>query len=830
MSRAAANDDPTLTPDTAPASRVAVVANKADQQLITAILAGTNAEAIAATAAELARGIAENDFAAAIITDEALGALDREALDRALDGQPPWLDFPFILLAERGSLARTSHLLVTLGQVAIVEQPIDEIVLRNAAASALRARTRQQEAGAYLLQRQGSEEHLRQLTATLETRVRKRMSELRSLNERLVREVREREAAETRLRESEELYRYTVELSDQRVWGADADGTITAASLQFYLATGTIPDVAPHEAWVNALHPEDRDEVVAKWEESVASGSLFLAEYRMRVADGSYRFIRSTGAPRRDENGNVVHWYGIARDIHEQRQADAARLEAEAQLRESEELYRYTVELSHQIAWTATPRGTMLTVSQRFYDITGLATDVDPNTAWVESVHPDDLRQLSCLWQCVLESGRAFDAPFRMRVADGSYRSFLARAAPRFDENGQIIRWYGYTEDVTEQKQADTARREAEERYRLAAKATNDAIWDLDLVNDQIQWAAGETAFFGYRASDEMTSLRWWEDRVHPDDRQRVSESLHLAIAGSQSHWSANYRFRTASGDYADVYDQGFIIRDPDGRAVRAVGAMADVTEHSRAEAELRRIQAELIHVSRLSAMGAMASTLAHEINQPLTAVSSYIRGSSRLLEQSAIPAAVEVRDALEAAEQATLRAGHIVRRLRELVARGNVSTRAEELPKLIHDANVIAFVDAHLLGVTHRVELDPKVLWVEVDPIQIQQVLINLVRNALQAMENQPRRELVIKTSAISKSMAQVSVSDTGTGLLPEVRDALFSTFHTTKGEGMGIGLSISRTIVEAHGGKIWADDAPGGGAIFRFTLPRADPPATKV
>jgi two-component system sensor kinase FixL len=502
------------------------------------------------------------------------------------------------------------------------------------------------------------------------------------------------------------------------------------------------------------------------------------------------------------------------------------RRAAEERLRESEELYRYTVELSQQMVWTATPEGVIVTVNPRFYEVTGIAESLDPHTAWLQAVHPDDMGELSRHWAEALKWGRPHLVQFRIRIADGSYRTFVARAAPRRDGGGRIIRWYGFTEDITEQKRAAAARREAEERYRLAAKATNDAIWDLDLVRNHIQWTASETAFFGYRDSDEMTSLAWWEDRVHPEDRKRVTRSLDAAIGGKHTHWSESYRFLKADGDYADVFDQGFIIRGESGRAVRAVGAMADITRLRRAEAEIRTMQAELIHVSRLSAMGTMASTLAHELNQPLTAVSSYIRGSRRRLEHANGPAMNDVRGALEAAEGAALRAGQIVRRLRELVARGNVSSRPESLPKLIEDASLIAFLDEHLLGVTHRLELDPEADWVEVDPVQIQQVLINLVRNAMQAMENQPRREVVIRTSIASKAMAEVSVADTGTGIAPEVREALFSPFQSTKREGMGIGLSISRTIVEAHGGKIWAEDAPGGGTVFRFTLPRADAP----
>jgi two-component system sensor kinase FixL len=429
-------------------------------------------------------------------------------------------------------------------------------------------------------------------------------------------------------------------------------------------------------------------------------------------------------------------------------------------------------------------------------------------------------------WERDSAAGRPHLVEYRLRMRDGSYRLFRGRAAPRRDEQGRIVRWYGLLEDIHEQKQAELALEQAEERYRLAARATDNAIWDLDFVSSEIHWTTSETGFFGYPGGNRTTSIAWWGERIHPDERDSAVASLEAVIFGTQSHWSASYRFRKANGDYADVYDQGFIIRDETGKALRCVGAMADVTELRRSEASMRRMQAELIHVSRVSAMGTMASALAHELNQPLTAVSSYLRGSRRLLEKVDHSAVDQVTAALEAAEAGALRAGQMVRRLRELVSRGNVSTRPEELSKLVHDANLIGFVDEHVLGASHRLELDPAARWVDVDRIQIQQVLINLIRNALQAMEDRPVREVLISTRA-SGTTAEVSVADTGSGISPEVRDALFSPFQSSKPAGMGIGLSISRTIVEAHGGKIWAEDREGGGTIFRFTLRLTEPPA---
>jgi two-component system sensor kinase FixL len=216
-----------------------------------------------------------------------------------------------------------------------------------------------------------------------------------------------------------------------------------------------------------------------------------------------------------------------------------------------------------------------------------------------------------------------------------------------------------------------------------------------------------------------------------------------------------------------------------------------------------------------------MASTLAHELNQPLAAVTNFVSGAKRIAENADAPREV-LAEALEGAEVAARRAGEILRRVREMVSRGKVAVRIEHLPQLVEEACLLAFIDAEALGIPHRLELDPAAQWVRADRIQIQQVLINLVRNAVEAMAAGAVREIVISTRPKGK-MVEIEVADTGSGLAVANADELFSEFRTTKPGGMGLGLPISRTIVEAHGGKIGGENRPGGGAVFRFTLPRA-------
>jgi two-component system, LuxR family, sensor kinase FixL len=627
------------------------------------------------------------------------------------------------------------------------------------------------------------------------------------------------EADLARLRESERMYRFSAELSARLVWAADPAGNMLFLDSPFSALTGMKPEDGLGAGWLDVLHPDDREATRACWTRSIETGEAYTAEFRVRRADGTYRTTRSRGMAARGEDGEIRGWYGTTEDVEDEVRVEEARRAAEAALRESEAMYRNTLEMSQQIAWTAEADGGGLILSDRYRELTGLSGDLEEAT---DSIHPEDRDEVQARWAESVATGKKFSVRFRLRMKDGSYRHAWVRAAPRRDETGAVLRWYGVTEDVHDQEQAEIAQRDAQERYRLAAQATNDAVWDHDFTLGVIDWSDNAATILGTARSPlGRTTDSWWSERIHPDEKLALLESLTEAIEGDARRWSGTYRFRRDDGSYADLLDRGFIIRDGDGRAVRAVGAISDLTERHRAEAEIRRMQAELIHVSRLSAMGTMASTLAHELNQPLAAISNFLSGTRRIAERPDTAREVLI-EALDGAEAAAQRAGEILRRLRDLVSRGKVSIQVEHLPQLIDEACVLAFVDETALGISHRLALDPKAAWVRVDRIQIQQVLINLVRNAVEAMAGSDRREVVITTRPAG-SMVAIEVADTGPGIAPGHMDSLFSEFMTTKSEGLGLGLPISRTIIEAHGGEIRAGNRPEGGAVFRFTLPRA-------
>ncbi|AHE55817.1 PAS domain-containing sensor histidine kinase [Sphingomonas sanxanigenens] len=414
--------------------------------------------------------------------------------------------------------------------------------------------------------------------------------------------------------------------------------------------------------------------------------------------------------------------------------------------------------------------------------------------------------------------GRMQDESWRVRK-DGT--EFLADVTitALHDEDGALRGFGKVVRDITDQKAAERAIAQREAQLDSILATVPEAMVVIDAGGTILSFSSAAQRMFGYAEAEvlgrNISMLMPSPDReAHDGYIGRYLATRAPRIIGS----SRRVMGRRKDGT---LVPHELAVGEATGGGERVfTGFMRDLTEQEATAARVRDLQSELIHVSRVSAMGAMASTLAHELNQPITAVVNYVEAAHALLEAPDTETLEMVREALADAAAQSMRAGHIVRRLRDFVARGDVQKHVEDLPALIREACSLGLVGVREHGVETQFALDPAATPVLADRIQIEQVLVNLVRNAAEAMADGPRRHLTITTALDAPGMVRVTIADTGPGLAPDVAGQLFQAFLSTKTEGMGLGLSICRTIVEAHGGKIWAESPPEGGTRFHFTL----------
>ena len=360
---------------------------------------------------------------------------------------------------------------------------------------------------------------------------------------------------------------------------------------------------------------------------------------------------------------------------------------------------------------------------------------------------------------------------------------------------------------------------DCQQPLRLDRLAIEDTIWEWDLTTDLVNPCA-RAAKSGHTDWQSDSPITWWENHIHPEDREATIAVFADAVHSKEMGVSVEYRFCKADGNIAYIYDRAFIIRDKAGVATRMIGAMIDLTELRLVNLLLRKTENRLAYSSRLNAMGTMGSMVAHELSQPLTAAANYIRASRDIFASGKSDDFDKIHDALEGAERNTLRAGDIIRKLRDVVNNHGIVGADNSLAQLIDDGCSMGLNDAKSRTVLVRKTINPTDLTVWVDGIQVQQVIINLVRNAAEAMANSANPEIIVDAQKVG-SFAQISISDNGTGIANDVRDGIFSAVVTTKATGMGIGLSISRTIIDAQGGEIWLESSTPGLTDFRFTLP---------
>lgn len=496
-------------------------------------------------------------------------------------------------------------------------------------------------------------------------------------------------------------------------------------------------------------------------------------------------------------------------------EAAAKRRRAETALRESEERYRALASATRE-GVAIHSRWRVIEVNRAFWTMFGYASRED-----VVGRRPLHFIPAFARSAALADARKEMDEPFQSvgLRSDGSI--FPIELCTRFIVYQGQPMWVEVVRDLTVQKATEAALRDGEARLQLAQAAGGVGTWDWDALRQVATCSESYCRLYGLDPQSQgHQSPEAWLAQVHPDDRERVMELRQAAMASGRLE--SEYRIVRPDGSVRWIVDRGLAMYDSTGRLIRFLGANVDVTEARLAEERLRELQSQLLHASRLSAMGEMTAALAHELNQPLGAAANFLNAARIALMGDEPDSRERALTRLDRATQQTLRAGAILRRLRSFVAQGDIDRRIVRTRPLVEDAVALALVGARDAELRTRLDFGPDDPPILVDAIQIQQVVFNLVKNALEATEGRHPREITVATRVTFDDEVEISVADNGPGL-PDDGGMLFRPFATTKAEGLGIGLSICRAIVDAHGGRLWAEQRPGGGAMFLFTVPAA-------
>jgi PAS domain S-box-containing protein len=488
------------------------------------------------------------------------------------------------------------------------------------------------------------------------------------------------------------------------------------------------------------------------------------------------------------------------------------RKRVEEALQSSEDRLRLIINTIPTMAWSALPDGSWAFVNQRWSEYTGFSTKDSAGSGWQGAFHPEDIGSHMERWRASLATGESFENEARVRrAADGEYRWFLLHGRPLRDESGRIVRWYGTATDIEERKRA-----EAKIRRLVDSNIIGIFIWNLD--GRIIDANEAYLRLIGYDRGDliagrlswrALTPLEWRE----ADDR-RVAQ---LKATGTSQAYEKEYFRRDGTRVPVLVGAAGF-----EGRPSEGVGFVLDLTDRKRAERAYTQVQMELAHANRVATMGQLSASIAHEISQPLGAALSYANAASHWLDAQP-PNLEEVRRGLGFIVESSVRASEVIDRIRALVKKAPPRKDRLEINEAILQVIALAQNEIASNGILVRTQLVEALPAIQGDRVQLQQVIVNLLINAIEAMSgmSEGSRELLISTAKTDSEGVLVAVRDSGPGFAPENVDRLFESFYTTKPNGLGMGLSICRSIIEAHHGRLWATANTPHGAIFQFTLP---------
>jgi PAS domain S-box-containing protein len=490
-----------------------------------------------------------------------------------------------------------------------------------------------------------------------------------------------------------------------------------------------------------------------------------------------------------------------------------------ATLQSSEDRLRRVIDTIPAHVWSTQPDGSVDFISQRWLESTGLSAEDALGWDWASVIHPEDLARFVAEWRAALAAGQPMESEARLRRADGDYRWWLIRNVPLRDELGNVIKWYGTSIDIEDRKRAEEKLRQSEAFLHEAQRVSHTGSWRHDFLSGVVTVSPEGLRIWGIKPDEDASVTEFFFGRMHPEDRPVVGQEYGAAVL-KKADFKSDFRIVLPDGTVKNIHTIGHPILDESGDILEFVGTVIDVTERKNAEEALRQAQTDLARVSRVTTMGELTAALAHEVNQPIAAAVTNANTCLRWLTRDH-PDVEEARAAAMRIVKDGTRAGEIIKRIRLLFQKGTPQRELVDVNEIIREMIVLFRSEATRYDVQIRTALALDLTQVMADRVQLQQVLMNLFINAIDAMKDEDgNRELNIKSERAEGEQLVVCVSDSGVGLPPREADQIFNAFFTTKSHGTGMGLRISRSIVESHGGRLWAADNSPRGASFYFTL----------
>lgn len=659
-------------------------------------------------------------------------------------------------------------------------------------------------------ERHQAEADLRQAHAELESRVQQRTADLMAANRQLQQEITERRKIEEALASSEHRLLEIIDGSTAIIYVKDLEGRYILTNRQHQAQFGMSRQevVGKHETEV--FPPDIVAAFQANDQKVIATQAPIVVEEIAPHRDGPHTYV-SVKFPLFDLDGHMFAVCGISTDI-------SSRIQAEQALRESEEKYRVLVQHAPAVILNVSREGTVQFLSRRLGAI-GPAEALGRSV--LELVHADQRAALDAALAQVFRRCESVELEVASADEHDEEAWYEVRMGPIQRADGEVIGATLVATDVTD-------RRRTEQDLRMIRSAVEN-VQDAVVITNAEPDLPGPQILFVNAAFCRMTG--YTPDQVvgrtprilqGPRSDRTMLNAVRKALHEALPFRGEMINYRRDGSEFVVAWEMAPVF-DANGRLTNWIATQRDVTQRRQQEEQSAIHRAELAHVARLSTMGEMASGLAHELNQPLAAIANYARGSLMRLRQEG-GTSDRVLNAIEQIADQAERAGQIIRRMRNFIRKREPRRSTAQINELIHEAVAMTDVEARHAGVRVRKQLDSAVPLLLVDHIQIEQVVLNLLRNAIEAMQQTPpeRRELLV-SSRLHDRHVHVQVSDHGRGLGSNIHN-VFDPFFTTKAEGMGMGLTISRSIVEAHGGRLWASDNPGGGSTFHFTLPLAE------